>query len=346
MKDGRGWYQEPMRHSLAARGIPTQHIFQRGQVRGPLTEEEKKYEDWANDPWLRKEYPTYESYREHMEKYRSLIPQKDYKDIQGRTAHDVIFNMARENTGSHFLDSGMAYGYKYDDPLSEGPLKITDYGFTISTPHWLDAMLDLDENTDRFNEIFDNVVETTENQSWLKDMNDLVVAARVLAENEGVEFEPHGGPFNTYNSENDFDQDFQGQIFYYDGEAYIVLHTHNGCDVRGGYPKPHVFKMADYDYFHFWNVELSGHDPCPFYDLKVRQMTLEGERIRERDAWPTYEMMYHYGEDAIKSGWAREALDERGIFDFAKVVNQEGGVRCPQCGEYHLYPYNPGTHGY
>lgn len=54
---------------------------------------------------------------------------------------------------------------------------------------------------------------------------------------------------NTYNSENDLSQDFQFQLFEYNGECYCLFQLHNGCDIRGGYTSTQVFKVSDVDYF-------------------------------------------------------------------------------------------------
>ncbi|GAF74843.1 unnamed protein product, partial [marine sediment metagenome] len=61
--------------------------------------------------------------------------------------------------------------------------------------------------------------------------------------------------FNTYNEENLLSGTIQGSFFYTpwsddlpvgfsEAEAYLIFHTHNGCDVRGGYGKPRVFTFS------------------------------------------------------------------------------------------------------
>ena len=61
---------------------------------------------------------------------------------------------------------------------------------------------------------------------------------------------------NSYNEENMLSQDIQYVYFTWNensryghrrsGEAYVVLQIHGGADIRGGYSKPHVFKI-DHD---------------------------------------------------------------------------------------------------
>ena len=331
MKDGRGWHQEPMRHSLAARGIPSQREFHGGMIRGPLTDEERQRDRWENDPWLREQYPTYGEYRSYLGRMRSMIP-KEHMDPQGRIAQDVIFSMAREDTGSHFLDSGSAYGYIYQKPISEDGLIVRDDMILISTPHFLAGMLEFDENTDDFNfklqEIWDgtklNVFETSE-----ETLNTI----QRIANERGVEFNIVGRD-NTYNSENDLDQDFEGRYFHYNNEMYIILSTHNGCDVRGGYSTPHVFKIVDEDYFS--DVRISFHAvPIRYDDPSLKQMTMEGDvaKIVNCDELH-YESVYGYSQ----------ALSEynRGSENFYK----DGMFQCPICGDYHIGAYNPGIHGF
>ncbi|RLF65108.1 MAG: hypothetical protein DRN30_04585, partial [Thermoplasmata archaeon] len=60
---------------------------------------------------------------------------------------------------------------------------------------------------------------------------------------------------NTYNYDNILSQVLQYTIFNLKGESefyedcYVIMQTHNGCDVRGGYSTPHVFRVIDWEYF-------------------------------------------------------------------------------------------------
>lgn len=346
MKDGRGWHQEPMRHSLAARGIPTQHIFQRGQVRGPLTDEEKKYNRWKNDPWLQENHPDYEEYKKWTES-SATSKQQGYTDPQGRTAHDMIWEMSRENTGSHFLDSGGAYGYTYNTPIAKDGLIWDDFsGYSISLPHFLDAFFSFDENTDKFNEMLDGLVKSDQNKSYFEDAAEIIDLVEGYAEEKGADF-LKDNIFNTYNFENDLDQVFQAQTFEYDGEKYIVVMTHNGCDVRGGYSKPHVFHMdGDEDYFSTMHLQYWASGPCygEEPDRKTRQMDIEGKKIPERDYEPEWYTAYEY-----TSAWKNSKIKDKPprSDDWEYLRNPEGDeLKCPECGDYHIVVYNPGTHGY
>lgn len=84
-----------------------------------------------------------------------------------------------------------------------------------------------------------------------------------------------GGGY-SYNEENILSQDFIWHPFENEvnGECYVFLQTHNGCDARGGFSTPHVFS-CDYDSFcslisfggytigcknrHYWDFESAGY---------------------------------------------------------------------------------------
>jgi len=56
-------------------------------------------------------------------------------------------------------------------------------------------------------------------------------------------------PINTYNYENLLSQVLQFILLEGKDDTYIILQVHGGCDVRGGYTKPRVFRVIDEDYF-------------------------------------------------------------------------------------------------
>ena len=68
------------------------------------------------------------------------------------------------------------------------------------------------------------------------------------------------GGGNTYNNDNDLSQDFQYEIFTYEGDHYCIFQLHNGADIRGGYTDSQVFKISDIDYFHCWMCDWYDHE--------------------------------------------------------------------------------------
>lgn len=151
----------------------------------------------------------------------------------------------RENTGSHFLDSGGAYGRHHEAPPipEEAPIaswSASDIGHgcgpTINTGVFLDTWsqggpdAELQERFERFAEDSD--------ASWFED------AQRFCEEELGLTC---AGRDNVYNGENDLSQVFvwevwndgeSGDWIYPDESTVTVIFVHTGCDVRGGYGHP------------------------------------------------------------------------------------------------------------
>jgi len=174
------------------------------------------------------------------------------------TIMPLVKEMARENTESHFLDSGLIYGYQYERPIPEHPITISideyieedgevSYSIdaTISTIHFLSSVLD-DEIPDLDKQFQAFLDADTQGTFWLALMEDFVDSLQpddVIAD-------------NTYNYDTHLDQDFQFIMFAYDSEWYVALSTHNGCDIRGGYSRPHIFRVIDEAYFFDWKIDF------------------------------------------------------------------------------------------
>jgi hypothetical protein len=67
---------------------------------------------------------------------------------------------------------------------------------------------------------------------------------------------------NTYNWENLLSQVLQYVQIDADDETYLILQIHNGCDVRGGYTAPRIFKVTDIDYFYLGMTGLDAVCGC------------------------------------------------------------------------------------
>ena len=154
------------------------------------------------------------------------------------TTNDVIASMLTENTGRHFLDSGDAYGRHWqrnagmtaDDWDAIPAASLDKWGcFNLSTYHYLKERLEFAPDLDA---MFQEFYAASEDSGY-------AASAEWLA-SLGIE-ELHS--FNSYNGEDFLSQVIQGITFrygdYYD--VYVILQTHNGADVRGGYSTPRVF---------------------------------------------------------------------------------------------------------
>ena len=243
---------------------------------------------------------------------------------------EILAKMMTEPT-FHFLDSGDIYGRHWERRRKEGfediervHVEIFDDGdwyALIDTFAFLSEMLEYDQKLDYEFHKFAHLPEYRE-EPWLTVMKE-------FAERIGKEY----ATVNTYNFENYLDQviqyvhiapkpeyvhkdllkdgfnpeDFNG-LYDYD-ECYgaiVILQTHNGCDVRGGYSTPHVFRLK-YGYFTFIDAMENIDFWCPkkgcYYHLSIG-----------------------IGRDPIENG------DEIDWEDISLIVDTKNKVlRCPKC---------------
>jgi hypothetical protein len=176
-------------------------------------------------------------------------------------AQELIYNMLTENTGSHMLDSGGAYGRNWErnqvktmQDFENEPEEVYTYSKrwnelsrTVSVYHYL-SQLQTDRVCDKFNAMpcedwdAEDVYGVSKAQwEWLNEFfHDLKVTHT----------------FNTYNFDSDLSQILQGSWIegyrprragYAVGvERYLLLQIHGGCDARGGYTNAKLFLPPDY----------------------------------------------------------------------------------------------------
>jgi hypothetical protein len=173
---------------------------------------------------------------------------------------EQIYKMLTQNTGRALCDSGgypkydengkytgseQGYGRHYErnqcktieDFINEPEVSFTwDWGYTISVFHYTTKQLDLDELCLEFNQLecldFDGPgygVSIAQNE-WLQE--------------RGYEIIDKG--YNTYNGDSNLSQVLQYTVvrekdsLNEEGD-YILLQTHNGTDIRGGYSDAKLF---------------------------------------------------------------------------------------------------------
>jgi hypothetical protein len=168
---------------------------------------------------------------------------------------ELIFDMLTENTGRHPLDSGGAYGRAWErnqartieDFESEPEEKYTYHKSgnylerTVSVFHFL-SQLDMDELCEQFNampcrdwDADDEVYGVSKVQwDWLKANHEVKV----------------GYTFNTYNGDSDLSQILQGSWVEINGDVYLLLQIHGGCDARGGYTNAKLFTTPEEHMIH------------------------------------------------------------------------------------------------
>lgn len=187
---------------------------------------------------------------------------------------DVITSMLKENTGRSILDSGGAYGrhfeqnQKVDDFGETEPYAVNVYSdhvsLTANVFHFLNEFLEYNEKTHEMNQQFREFATSGDmkNESWL------------FCANEWLENNDRW--VNTYNRETILSQTLQ--YVFLDGDMnpcdmyqteYIFLQVHNGCDVRGGYTAPVLFKMSGYP--DYWIMKMQDfHGSCQYHYHDVR----------------------------------------------------------------------------
>lgn len=156
-------------------------------------------------------------------------------------ATKVIAKMLKENTGTHFLDSGGNSGRMWQRNQNkvfknEPRVTLDDYGATVSTFHYLSEILELDNVTRKVNSFI-----TKNKLHWVDEV------AEEIEEKDLFDVEKFHDTINTYNHENNLSQVLQFKTFkLYNDDVYVLLQIHGGADVRGGYTDTKCFKLKGY----------------------------------------------------------------------------------------------------
>ena len=195
------------------------------------------------------------------------------------TTEQVIVGMLTENTGSHFLDSGGAYGRHWSrnqtrdfdaEPkvrahfssyLRESGERYLALQAHINLYHWMRENLEVDAEMQAWLDDYTN--EQPQGESWHE-----VAEGFAELEQERMcivgEVEAKGYPrvCNTYNEQENWDLDQVLDFCALSEDGYstthIVLQVHNGCDVRGGYTAPKCFRTRGGEYEWMDNANLNG----------------------------------------------------------------------------------------
>lgn len=195
----------------------------------------------------------------------------------------VLVDMLTENTGTHMLDSGSAYGRHWEENQEFGD-KVEQWKnrdkfnvevypdheevhVTVDIFHFLRNHLERDDKSEEIEQKFYEFANRPE-----REREGWYACIKQMFGNRGV---------NTYNRETNLSQVLQYAMFseeearmvqderelpdsvadIYDNE-YLMLQIHNGCDVRGGYTKPRVFRLDAVDYFLLHMTDLNASCEC------------------------------------------------------------------------------------
>ena len=85
-------------------------------------------------------------------------------------------------------------------------------------------------------------------------------------------YSEHKG-FYTYNSDNDFDQDWIIDTWL--GDGYAIVRIHCGCDARSGFSSPVIVCARDPDYVYSWQCDVY----CPACEGQWSNMWYFGEEF-------------------------------------------------------------------
>jgi hypothetical protein len=247
----------------------------------------------------------------------------------------VIAKMLTESTGSHFLDSGSAYGRHWQRnqgrKFKAEPAATVDFKYgidvTLNVYHWLADRLTLSKSMDQKFRRFCAKPEHADESYfalvglWLEHLS--------KGENKPRGLYGEGAPMtvNTYNGEDLLSQTIQYTYFVLDFQAYVVMSIHNGCDVRGGYTRPRVF-------------EVSGEETSIFDNARAT-IYCTGDRDECGAYWDTDDGCHWYREGScgLGAGTQLEAYDrteqEKGEeWTEGKLhVQSDRSALCPCCGK-------------
>ena len=191
---------------------------------------------------------------------------------------EVLVAMLTENTGRHMLDSGGAYGRNWErnqgldlefwqnqDLVNVEPWGDGEFTLSVNVFPFLSECLEFDEDLQAQ---FDAFAEERPDDSWLSLMEEW---ADSFEDSRGLYGEGRPMTWNTYNGEDALSQVLQYTYFESEvlsgggyGEGIVLLQIHGGCDVRGGYTAPKVFRHYDGGMWSIWdNARLAAWTRYP-----------------------------------------------------------------------------------
>ena len=173
-----------------------------------------------------------------------------------------IYKMITENTGTHFLDSGMDSNRNWqrnqkktiEDFINEPEQTYEVMNTTTPPPeiirtvsvfHYLAGQgsnLELDSICNQFNKLNKNFGDSADCEPYGVGVDAWEYLKEYINE-EKIRV------FNTYNGDSDLSQTLQGASIelFNEGqyEYYTLIQIHGGADVRGGYTNAVLFKCED-----------------------------------------------------------------------------------------------------
>lgn len=253
----------------------------------------------------------------------------------------------QENTGRHLLDSGDAYGRGFERWQKRGEVAdlvaaiaaqptvtVTKYGIEVATiPHLL-SVIEYEPKADKkFRRWVEQDDEANGEHGWLESAERYV--SWLLTGDPDNDAHDYGsgwgvGTVNTYNygGEDLLDETLQYVAFeapeptrgLHAGERYVLLQTHNGCDARGGYSHPRVYRYLDSEAL-IGYVRLTA-----WHDIEHPQDETLDLDVEPREEEHVFDW---YGEWVSREGYGLTGDDVPSIVE---EDDDEPYLACPICG--------------
>lgn len=254
----------------------------------------------------------------------------------------AVIEMLVENTGVHMLDSGGAYGRAWQrnravtnwDDMPDIRIEVWNaercqFNVYKSTYHFLVDHLTFDDEAMRLTEWF---------KAWsgMGDMKDKPWIRCMEKFHESLVDADGGWSMNTYDSESSLDQVLQYVSFNWNGEDWLILQIHGGCDIRGGYTEPKIFKVGDFDEFHLEMNDLGAECTGDCW----RFVSYDGGYRWEMDDIDTKRVL-KIVDRAASRGLVQETLDGKKVDPLADIneigdcmeLDEENhSAKCKFCG--------------
>ena len=208
----------------------------------------------------------------------------------------IIYDMMTEDTGRLLTDSGDHYGRNWQQNrksnFDKSPAAWVSFHnefpeITKSTFHFLCENLEHDKIMQ------DNLDKLTQNsdKSYSDDVESFLESFVIL----------EGG--YTYNDEYSLlNSDIVYDIFKDDdGNEFVIIRCHGGCDARWGFSKPRVFRV-DYESFTYSIREAYASCDCGCLDIRYGEFEgeIDGEYV---DGWnKTWVEQKPHGAKCTKCG--------------------------------------------
>lgn len=253
------------------------------------------------------------------------------------TTESVLAGMLKENTGTHFLDSGGAYGRHWQrnqvrdfEAEKESSLEFEPSITVIhNTYHWLKERCHFEPELDALfhGEFLKEVVDPDDDKHWLELMEEFPEWLAKYEDEDGdtiygvsTGFYGEGEPItiNTYNEEELLSQILQFKYFCNEQGEFIALQVHGGADVRGGYTKPRIFSVghrSELDIFEYKRASIycTGEDYLPealaLKEFQENQTVIEGIDVQDIDFdghhehhWYTDDGYHYYYQGSCGAG--------------------------------------------